>query len=135
AAGRVPLTPSELTRFRLKRGDLLVCEGGEIGRAAIWDAPIVECYYQKALHRLRTKGSYSPQFLMYLLQLWTTNGYLDNYVTQTSIAHLVKEKFEQVPLPSPSPEEQTAIVRVLANMDAEIARLEQRRAKAKDVRA
>jgi restriction endonuclease S subunit len=78
AIGRVPLTASDMTRFRLEKGDLLVCGGGEIGRAAIWDAPIAECYYQKALHRLRPKGSYRPRFLMYLLQLWTTNGYLDN---------------------------------------------------------
>lgn len=134
ALARVPLSAPDMTRFRLKEGDLLVCEGGEVGRAAIWDAPISECYYQKALHRLRPKGLYSPRFLMYLLQLWTTNGRLDNYVTQTSIAHLVKEKFEQVPLPAPSPEEQSAIVSVLADMDAEIARLEQRRAKAKDLR-
>jgi type I restriction enzyme S subunit len=51
--GVVKLTPSDLQRFRLRDGDLLVCEGGEIGRAAIWRQLIEECYYQKALHRLR----------------------------------------------------------------------------------
>ena len=49
----VPMTSADLQRFRLRSGDLLVCEGGEIGRAAIGDEPIRECYYQKALHRLR----------------------------------------------------------------------------------
>lgn len=44
----VAMTPSDLKRFRLRRGDLLVCEGGEIGRAALWNEPIAECYYQKA---------------------------------------------------------------------------------------
>jgi len=51
--GVIKLTPSDLQRFRLREGDLLVCEGGEIGRTAIWRQPIEECYYQKALHRLR----------------------------------------------------------------------------------
>src|SRR5436309_15096841 len=47
----VPMSPADIEKFRLRKGDLLVCEGGEVGRAAIWDAPIEECYYQKALHR------------------------------------------------------------------------------------
>lgn len=47
--GTVPLTPSDLQRFRLWEGDLLVCEGGEVGRAAIWKNQLDECYYQKAL--------------------------------------------------------------------------------------
>ena len=41
----VSMTVADLQRFRLRPGDLLVCEGGEIGRAAIWDEPIPECYY------------------------------------------------------------------------------------------
>src|SRR5690349_20309479 len=49
----VLMTPADMKRFRLRRNDLLVCEGGEIGRAAVWDDAIPECYYQKALHRLR----------------------------------------------------------------------------------
>lgn len=57
--GTVPLTPSDLQRFRLREGDLLVCEGGEAGRAAIWKGQLGECYYQKALHRLRPKRHYS----------------------------------------------------------------------------
>lgn len=51
------MTPADLVRYRLREGDLLVSEGGgnlnAVGKAAIWRAPINECYYQKALHRLR----------------------------------------------------------------------------------
>jgi type I restriction enzyme S subunit len=43
--GIIKMTPSDLQRFRLRQGDLLVCEGGEIGRGAIWNEPIEECYY------------------------------------------------------------------------------------------
>ncbi len=56
--GTILLTPSDLRRFWLRAGDLLVCEGGEVGRAAIWRGQIRECYYQKALHRLRPKRRY-----------------------------------------------------------------------------
>src|SRR5437016_4751801 len=70
----VRMTSSDLQRYRLCSGDLLVCEGGEVGRAAIWNAPIPECYYQKALHRLRATQGYDPALLMYLLQFWTSCG-------------------------------------------------------------
>jgi type I restriction enzyme, S subunit len=52
------MSSTDLQRFRLARGDLLVCEGGEVGRAAIWDEPFPECYYQKALHRLRPRRGF-----------------------------------------------------------------------------
>ena len=113
----VPMTRADLQRFRLRQGDLLVCEGGEIGRAAIWDDPIPECYYQKALHRLRSKGGYDAYLMMSLLERWASTGCLANYVTQTSIAHLPKDQLEIVPLPSPAPRERRAITEVLSDVD------------------
>ena len=53
----VPMSRTDLEKFRLQFGDLLVCEGGEVGRAAIWNAPLEECYYQNALHRIRSKDA------------------------------------------------------------------------------
>ena len=55
----VALTSSDMNCFRLRRGDLLVCEGGEVGRAAIWEAPLEECYFQKALHPLRPRRGFN----------------------------------------------------------------------------
>ena len=120
----VPMTPSDLHRFRLRRDDLLVCEGGEIGRAAVWDEPIPECYYQKALHRLRPKGNYDVFVMMSLLQRWASTGYLADYVTQTSIAHLPKDKLEAVPLPVMPPAEQRAIAEALLHVDGLLGALE-----------
>ena len=120
----VPMTSADLQRFRLRSGDLLVCEGGEIGRAAIWDEPIRECYYQKALHRLRPTRGYDVYLMMSLLQQWASTGYLTNYVTQTSIAHLPKDKFEIVPLAIPTAAEQQAIAAVLSDVDELIGSLE-----------
>ena len=120
----VPMTRADLQRFRLRQGDLLVCEGGEIGRAAIWDDPIPECYYQKALHRLRSKGGYDAYVMMSLLELWASTGYLANYVTQTSIAHLPKDKLEIVPVPVPSRHEQPVIAKALSEVDRLLEALE-----------
>ena len=64
-------------------------------------------------------------FLSFLSQ----GGLLSNYVTQTSIAHLPKEKFVTVPLPVPEASEQAAIAEVFSETDAEIAALETRRDK------
>ena len=130
----VPMTSADLQRFRLRSGDLLVCEGGEIGRAAIWDEPIRECYYQKALHRLRPTRGYDVYLMMSLLQQWASTGYLTNYVTQTSIAHLPKDKFEIVPLAIPTVAEQQAIAAVLSDVDELIGSLEALIAKKRDIK-
>ena len=130
----VPMTSADLQRFSLRQGDLLVCEGGEIGRAAIWDEPIPECYYQKALHRLRPTRRYDVYLMMSLLQLWASTGYLANYVTQTSIAHLPKDKLEIVPLPVPPPDEQRAIAEALSDVDELIGSLEKLIAKKRAIK-
>ena len=131
----IKMTPSDLQRFRLRQGDLLVCEGGEIGRAAIWNEPIEECYYQKALHRLRPIRGYNVQLMLNVLQRLASTGFLTNFVTQTSIAHLPKDKFEKVPIPlTPTKAEQTAIAAILSDMDTEIAALEEKLAKARQLK-
>jgi len=124
--GEIKLSRSDLQRFRLCEGDLLVCEGGEVGRAAIWRQPVAECYYQKALHRLRPKRGYNIQLMQYLLQQLSASGFLLNFVTQTSIAHLPKDKFQTVPIPlPPTKAEQEAIAEALSDADALIESLEQ----------
>ena len=126
AIGEIKLTPSDLRRLRLQEGDLLVCEGGEIGRAAVWRQPIEECYYQKALHRLRPLRGYNVQLMLNILQRLASTGLLLNFVTQTSIAHLPKDKFETVPIPvPPTKAEQAAIAEALSDADALIESLEQ----------
>ena len=67
--------------------------------------------------------------MLAFLRLWSERGLLSNYVTQTSIAHLPKEKFVTIPLPVPELAEQSAIAEVLTDMDNEIAALENRRDK------
>ena len=52
----MPMTDEEKVKFSLRKGDLLVCEGGEVGRCAIWNEEIKNCYFQKTLHRVRSKN-------------------------------------------------------------------------------
>jgi type I restriction enzyme S subunit len=125
---------TDLQRYRLKRGDLLVCEGGEVGRAAIWDDQLPECYYQKALHRLRPKRGFDTGLMTELLRYWADHGLLVNYVTQTSIAHLTREKFNDVPMPVPSLPEQRAIATALSDVDALLAAQDKLIAKKRDIK-
>lgn len=106
----VRLSKSDLLRFRLQRGDLLVCEGGEVGRAAIWEDELGECYYQKALHRLRPMRGYRPRLMLELLRYLMSKDALSEYISKTSIAHLTQEKLAAIPLPTPSGIEQDQIV-------------------------
>lgn len=118
------MTRGDQQRYRLAKGDILVCEGGEVGRAAIWDAPVAEVYYQKALHRLRPKGDFHPKLLVSLLHYLARTGGLSDFVTQTSIAHLTKEKLSTVPLPQPPRNEQIAIAKALSDTDDLVALLD-----------
>ena len=124
ACGVVPMSRSDLQRYRLRDGDLLVCEGGDVGRGAIWRNELPECYYQKALHRLRAKNGYDARLMLALLAHWSSTGAFADFVTQTSIAHLPREKFVQMPLPLPSKAEQRRIGDVLQDADSLIATLE-----------
>jgi type I restriction enzyme S subunit len=130
----VPMSRDDLERFRLLKGDLLVCEGGEVGRAAIWEAPLEECYYQKALHRLRPLRGFNSQLMAAFLRRWADCGLLANYVTQTSIAHLPREKFMEVPIPVPPPPEQRAIVKALGDVDGLLVGLDRLIAKKRDLK-
>jgi type I restriction enzyme, S subunit len=130
----VKLSRADLTRFRLRTGDLVVCEGGEVGRAAIWTSPIEECYFQKALHRLRPLRGFEPRLMAAMLKHWSDRGLLANYVTQTSIAHLPREKFLEIPMAVPSQSEQRAIAAALSDVDALLAKLDQLIAKKRDLK-
>ena len=130
----VPMSRSDVERFRLRDGDLLVCEGGEVGRAAIWEGAIAECYYQKALHRLRPLRGFDSRVMAALLRQWSDRGLLINYVTQTSIAHLPRDKFMEVPIPVPPLPEQRAIATALSDADALLGALDRLIAKKRDLK-
>ncbi len=108
-------------RYALRPGDLLVCEGGEVGRAAVWDGQLEDCYYQKALHRVRPYRDDSTRFLMYTLTAAASQGVFENEGNTSTIVHLTAEKLRGHRFPWPQPAEQRAITDFL---DAESARID-----------
>lgn len=86
----------------LKFGDILVCEGGEPGRAAIWKNDLENCFFQKALHRVRLDMTQIlPEYFVWLFWFNSKNGGFDDHITVATIAHLtgVKMKAMQIPIP------------------------------------
>ena len=93
----------------LKFGDVLVCEGGEPGRAAIWKNDLENCFFQKALHRVRLDMTQIlPEYFVWLFWFYSKNGGFDDHITVATIAHLtgVKMKAMQVPIPPLSMQEE-----------------------------
>lgn len=108
-------------RFALRKGDLLVCEGGEVGRTAIWKGNLAECYYQKAIHRLRPiTGRDDPRFFRYFMWMAVHEGMFAQ-ATASTIQHLTAEKLRIVRYPAPPPAMQRAIADYL---DRETVRLD-----------
>lgn len=116
---------SEREKYSLIFGDLLMCEGGEIGRCAVWKNTKESIFYQKAIHRLRPlTEDISSLFVYYYMQHISTKGELPKLVGETSIAHLTKEKLEYLQIPVPLRKEQDDIVNVLSVWDQVIEKTE-----------
>lgn len=107
------LADSERERFAVREGDLLVCEGGDIGRCAIWHGQTEYLAYQKALHRIRPSDRLDTQFLRYLMEHHSLSGQLARLATGTTIAHLPQQQLRRVPVPLPPLDEQRRIVELL----------------------
>lgn len=100
----------EYDRYTIRKGDLVICEGGDIGRAAIWDneQPI---YYQNALHRVRFVKGIDARFILYYFMYLKQTGILDGrYGKGVTIKHLVKSTLVSIPVPVPPIVEQQRIV-------------------------
>ena len=92
---------SELERYTVKKGDLLVCEGGDIGRSAIWNEEGV-IQYQNALHRIRFNGTILAIYCLYFLWYLKIHDILDGrYGKGVTIKHLVKSSLLSIPIPVP----------------------------------
>lgn len=102
----------------LHRGDLLVCEGGEIGRAAIWDGEIETISFQNHLHRLRPiVEDVEPRFYVYFLQsAFTQLGIYEGAGNKTTIPNLSRSRLAALEVPQPKIGEQQAIAAALARV-------------------
>ncbi|MCR5165546.1 MAG: restriction endonuclease subunit S [Thermoguttaceae bacterium] len=98
--------------FQLLDGDLLVCEGGEIGRCAVWHAELTDCYFQKAIHRVRCNTNMLlPEYLGYSFYYHSQkNGFVDIVSSKSTIAHLTGDKLKEMRIIVPPMELQKRFV-------------------------
>ena len=130
---------SERRKYALIPGDLLVCEGGEVGRTAIWQGELTECYFQKTVHRLRSlRNTEEGRFFFYVLYTAAKRGVFVADGSKNTIAHLTAEKLKKHRFAFPPYQEQQAIASYLdretAKIDALIAKIREGIEKLKEYR-
>ena len=102
-------TKEEQKKYILSKNDLLVCEGGDIGRCFVWNFPI-PMYYQNALHRIRFYNEINPFFLKFAIEHYKNIHILDKYSKGVTIKHLTKIALHSICFPLPPLSEQRRIV-------------------------
>ena len=111
--------------LEIRDGDVFICEGGEPGRCAIWDAGTTDIVFQKALHRVRPfKDRLLPQWLAYCIRHMTDTEQLKPLFTGTTIRHLTGASLAQVLIPLPDINEQTEIIHRVEALFAMADRIE-----------
>ena len=120
--------PIDQAHYGVVDGDLLVCEGGDVGRAGIVRSPPPGAIIQNALHRVRSKGTSDIRFLLYLLKYAASQDWFDVLCNRATIAHFTSDKLGDLMIPLAPLSEQRAIAGFLdeetARIDALVAKKE-----------
>jgi len=111
-------TPDDRSSLSIRDGDLMVCEGGEPGRSAVWNGGETDLIYQKALMRVRVERLINPYYLAFFLKKSTVDGSISAYLTGTTIKHLPQSALRQMKIPIPPAEEQNRIVEKINRLRA-----------------
>ncbi len=111
---------TELGKYSVKKGDLLVCEGGEVGRAGILKDDLHNVIIQNSLHRVRSKNNLNS-YLMYVLKNAASKNWFDILCNKATIAHFTGDKFSALRIPLPPLPEQQANA---AFLDRETAKID-----------
>ncbi len=105
------VTPEERDELSICDGDLLVCEGGEPGRCAVWNSGKTDIAFQKAIHRVRPNRNLLPYWLAFNIKNDAISGRLEDYFTGTTIKHLTGKSLAKYQFKLPTLSEQIEIVR------------------------
>ena len=109
---KILLEDDELERYKVRKGDLLICEGGDVGRAAIWESDY-DIYYQNALHRVRFNKEINQYFYLYVLQYYKSLGMVDDVSGGVTIKHFTQNSMKKLFFPLPPIKEQHRIVSLI----------------------
>lgn len=125
----VPAT--QVDRFSLRRGDVLLTEGGDfdkLGRGSIWNGEIKDCVHQNHVFAVRIIDSavLLPQFLACEIQSSRAKSYFLSCAKQTTnLASINSGQLKELPVLVPPLAEQRAIIDASARWDAAIQKTEQ----------
>ena len=105
--------------FALEDGDLLVCEGGEIGRCAVWHNQVENCYFQKALHRVRcNRDLILPDYLAWWFKYNCENGgFVAIEGAKATISHLTGAKMKDLDVAIPDIKDQCLFVEFIKQVN------------------
>ena len=117
----MPFSKSEAARLDLRRGDLLVVEGGAVGTSTILDDDMPGWSFQKTVNRVRPTGDWSTRYLGYVLRAYRDAGIIHLICNGSTISHLTAEKLRALRIPSACSGKQCAIADYL---DHETARID-----------
>ena len=118
------LEKNEYERYAVMKGDLMVCEGGDVGRCAIWEDDSKEIYYQNALHRIRCKEGVFNYYILYLLWHYKLNGTIDYLCKGVTIKHFTQTVMNKLDILLPPFEEQKRIVTKIEELFAQLDKIE-----------
>ncbi|EMY36111.1 type I restriction-modification system specificity subunit [Arthrobacter crystallopoietes BAB-32] len=131
---KMPFTGEEQVEYDLRKDDILVCEGGEVGRSAILSADLPGIYFQNAIHRVRVLSeSADPRFVALSLEHLVRSGGLEGLTSQLTIAHLNQAKLRSLPIALPPLIQQRRIVDLIGSLDEVIGAKRYHRAAAVDL--
>ena len=108
---------NEDERYGIKYGDLIICEGGEPGRCAIWKEELPNMKIQKALHRVRVNEEMDYRYVYYWFLLAGKQGVLKQYYTGATIMHMPGQKLKEVLIDKPPLDIQIRIGNYLESID------------------
>lgn len=110
----------ERKKYSLKKNDVLVVEGGSIGRSALVEEDLENWAYQNSINRVRAKWKVTGRYLNWCLQALESSGVYSTMTNVATIAHLTAEKLETVPIAVPPLEEQEEICAYLEKITRDI---------------